>query len=153
MHRANALLVFLVFLIALGFRSALAQSTYDRDALRIKTSLIGAKIVSGVEEQEVAKLSMFPSQELSVLLEARSEEASRPYLNYRSKQISGGVLYLVGLAAFFSGAVVYGSEEDDGLAAGLTLGGLAMGLVALWRFASGARRIFTNHYGFIMDHS
>jgi hypothetical protein len=152
MSSITGAVVVLSLALALGAAPARAQSasdssSYDANAIRIKTSFWGAStIVAGTDEHVVGKVGMFPSNDTRVFLAQRSEKAAEYFGSYRSKQISGSLLYLVSIGAIVAGVVVFDPdvESSESLSVGLMVGGFVATLVAAWRWSEASDDLATS---------
>lgn len=110
--------------------------TWDTCALRLEPGLFGDRLTRGVEAEEVAGVSFFPPE--LPLFEERSSVAASQYREFRSKQISGTAMMLVGTAVIVGGAVA-SNKGEDGLAAGLHVGGGVLNLIGILRISAGRK--------------
>ena len=104
--------------------------SYDRCALRVKSSFFGTSIVQGRQEDHLASITFF-APGLPQLAE-RSDSAAALYAAFRGRQNRGTVLTLVGLVSVIVGAAVAGSDQDWGMWAIVPGGILTLAGVQQW---------------------
>jgi len=78
--------------------------TYETCALRVRRSLIGHRIVRGMQEDRVASIILFAPR-LEMWRE-RSDSASAHYAAFRTKHNVGAAFSLTGVAAFAAGTII-----------------------------------------------
>lgn len=99
--------------VALSPNGVLAQNdcTYGSCALRVRRSLIGHRIVRGVQEDKVASIILFAPR-LEMWRE-RSDSANTHYAAFRTKHNIGAAFSLAGVAAFAAGTIIALSDRGN----------------------------------------
>jgi hypothetical protein len=102
-------------------------AAYDSLSLRVKVGFWGVTLVEGQNETRLTGLGSYPSRAPADLMAARSPEAARLYLDYRTHEQVGSTFVWLGFAAWIGSivAVVQQTPSGDNLAEGLFWGGFA----------------------------
>ncbi len=104
------------------------ESEYANNALRVKYSLFGTKIVQGVDDTKIAGMGWFAS-DIDFLSE-RDDQIGITFKSYRSKKNLSGTMYLLSIAALIGSIVTYDSYDsgDSGSSEALFWGGFGLAI-------------------------
>ncbi len=99
------------------------ESEYANNALRIKHSLWGNKVVQGVDDTKIAGINWFAS-DIDFLSE-RDDEIGVTFRSYRTKKNLSGTMYLLSIAAIIGSIATY-DTYDSGSSEALFWGGFGL---------------------------